>query len=71
MPAPISSMLRRLTHTIREFTIAQRTMAIIGFAVLALGIAALSFWATRPQLSPLFSGLSGTRSEERRVGKEC
>ena len=60
MPAPISSMLRRLTHTIREFTIAQRTMAIIGFAVLALGIAALSFWATRPQLSPLFSGLSGT-----------
>ena len=54
MPAPISSMLRRLTHTIREFTIAQRTMAIIGFAVLALGIAALSFWATRPQLSPLF-----------------
>ena len=60
MPAPINSMLRRLTHTIREFTIAQRTMAIIGFAVLALGIAALSFWATRPQLSPLFSGLSGT-----------
>jgi len=60
MPAPISLLLRRLTHTIREFTIAQRTMAIIGFAVLALGIAALSFWATRPQLSPLFSGLSGT-----------
>ena len=60
MPAPISSVLRRLTHTIREFTIAQRTMAIIGFAVLALGIAALSFWVTRPQLSPLFSGLSGT-----------
>ena len=59
MPAPISSVLRRLTHTIREFTIAQRTMAIIGFAVLALGIAALSFWVTRPQYSPLFSGLSG------------
>ncbi len=60
MPAPISSVLRRLTHTIREFTIAQRTMAIIGFAVLALGIVALSFWVTRPQYSPLFSGLSGT-----------
>jgi flagellar M-ring protein FliF len=59
MPAPISSVLRRLTHTIREFTIAQRTMAIIGFAVLALGIVALSFWVTRPQYSPLFSGLSG------------
>ena len=59
MPAPISSVLRRLSHTIREFTIAQRTMAIIGFAVLALGIAALSFWVSRPQLSPLFSGLSG------------
>ena len=60
MPAPISSVLRRLTHTVREFTIAQRTMAIIGFAVLALGIAALSFWVTRPQYSPLFSGLSGS-----------
>jgi flagellar M-ring protein FliF len=60
MPAPISSVLRRLTHTVREFTIAQRTMAIIGFAVLALGIVALSFWVTRPQYSPLFSGLSGT-----------
>ncbi|MFM9919330.1 flagellar basal-body MS-ring/collar protein FliF [Lacisediminihabitans sp. H27-G8] len=60
MPAPISSVLRRLTHTIREFTIAQRTVAIIGVAVLVLGIAALSFWVTRPQLSPLFSGLSGT-----------
>ncbi|MES2093313.1 MAG: flagellar basal-body MS-ring/collar protein FliF [Actinomycetota bacterium] len=60
MRAPISSVLRRLTHTIREFTIAQRTMAIIGVAVLALGIAALSFWVTRPQYSPLFSGLSGT-----------
>ncbi|MBC7590410.1 MAG: flagellar M-ring protein FliF, partial [Salinibacterium sp.] len=60
MPSPISSVLRRLTHTIREFTIAQRTVAIIGVAVLVLGIAALSFWVTRPQLSPLFSGLSGT-----------
>ena len=60
MPAPISSVLRRLTDTVREFTIAQRTMAIIGFAVLALGIVALSFWVTRPQYSPLFSGLSGT-----------
>lgn len=60
MPAPITTMLRRLTHIIREFTIAQRTMAIIGVAVLALGIVALSFWVTRPQYSPLFSGLSGT-----------
>ena len=59
MPAPISSAFHRLTLTIREFTIAQRTMAIIGVAVLTLGIAALSFWVTRPQLSPLFSGLSG------------
>lgn len=60
MPTQITSVLRRLTGTIREFTIAQRTMAIIGVAVLVLGIAALSFWATRPALSPLFSGLSGT-----------
>ena len=59
MPTQVTSALRRLANTIREFTIAQRTVAIIGVAVLALGIAALSVWVTRPTYSPLFSGLSG------------
>lgn len=60
MPAQLSSILRRFGNTIREFTIAQRTVAIIGVAVLVLGIAALTMWVTRPSYSPLFSGLSGT-----------
>lgn len=60
MPTQVSTALRRLAHTIREFTIAQRTVAIIGVAVLALGVVALTFWVTKPAYTPLFSGLSGT-----------
>jgi flagellar M-ring protein FliF len=60
MPTQVSSALRRFANTLREFTIAQRTVAIIGVAVLALGIAALTMWATRPSYSPLYSGLSAT-----------
>jgi flagellar M-ring protein FliF len=60
MPTQVSTALRRLAHTIREFTIAQRTVAIIGVAVLALGVVALTFWITKPAYTPLFSGLSGT-----------
>ncbi|HAM25366.1 MAG TPA: flagellar M-ring protein FliF [Microbacteriaceae bacterium] len=60
MPTQVTSALRRLAHTIREFTIAQRTVAIIGVAVLTLGIVALTFWITKPSYTPLFSGLSAT-----------
>jgi len=60
MPQQVSSALRRLVHAIREFTIAQRTVAIIGVAVVILGTAALSMWAMRPSYTPLFSGLSGS-----------
>ncbi|BDZ45099.1 flagellar basal-body MS-ring/collar protein FliF [Naasia aerilata] len=59
MPAQMSGALRRLLGAIREFTIAQRTLAILAVAVLVLGGIALSAWLTRPTYSPLFSGLSG------------
>ncbi|TFB83819.1 flagellar M-ring protein FliF [Cryobacterium algoricola] len=59
MPRQISSFFQRLGQNIREFTVAQRTVAIIGVAVLALGIAALTMWATKPAYTPLFSGLAG------------
>ena len=59
MPAQVTSLFRRLSGAIREFTVAQRTVAIIGLAVLALGIAALTMWATKPSYTPLYSGLSG------------
>jgi len=59
MPSSITAALGRLTHALREFTVAQRTIAIIGVAVLVVGAVALGAWFTRSQYSPLFSGLSG------------
>lgn len=59
MPAQVTSAFRRFADSLRAFTIAQRTVAIIGVAVLVLGIAALSMWVTKPAYTPLFSGLSG------------
>ena len=60
MPSSITAAFGRLTHALREFTVGQRTIAIIGVAVLVVGAIALGAWFTRPQYSPLFSGLSGT-----------
>lgn len=59
MPRQITSAFRNLGNAIREFTIAQRTVAIIGIAVLVLGAVALGMWVTKPSYTPLFSGLSG------------
>src|SRR5690606_4326211 len=50
----------RVRHLIAGFTIAQRTIALIGVAVLAMGIFAIASWLARPTLTPLFSGLSAS-----------
>ena len=60
MPAPITSAFRRLVETVRGFSVAQRTIAIIGIAVLVLGVSAFATWALKPQYSPLFSGVNGS-----------
>lgn len=60
MPRQVTSVFRRFGNAIREFTIAQRTVAIIGVAVLVLGAAALGMWVTKPAFTPLFTGLSGS-----------
>lgn len=60
MPEQITGMLGRLQESVRQFTLAQRTLAVIGVAVLVLGLVALSAWLTKPSMSPLFSGLSAT-----------
>ncbi|MET1042646.1 MAG: flagellar basal-body MS-ring/collar protein FliF [Microbacteriaceae bacterium] len=60
MPPQVTSFFGRLGATIRDFTVAQRTIALIGGAVLVLGIVALSSWMARPSYTPLFSGLEGT-----------
>ncbi|GAA3795371.1 flagellar basal-body MS-ring/collar protein FliF [Cellulomonas soli] len=60
MPAQVQAALDRVTGAVKQFSLAQRTLALIGIAVLVLGAVALSSWMSRPTLSPLFSGLSGT-----------
>jgi len=60
MPKEVSAAFGRITHALREFTVGQRTIAIIGVAVLVVGAVALGAWFTRSTYSPLFSGLSGT-----------
>lgn len=56
VPAPLS----KLGAALRGFTIGQRTIAIIGVAVLVLGAIALGTFLTQPKYSPLFSGLEGS-----------
>ncbi|KAD3456115.1 flagellar M-ring protein FliF [Arthrobacter yangruifuii] len=60
MPGPLSAMTGRLGKTAGQFTLAQKTIAIIGIAVVALGIALLTSWLTKPAYTPLFSGLEAT-----------
>lgn len=58
MPPAVTSAFGRLRAAIGSFTLAQRTIAIIGVAAVLLGGFALASWLTRPTLTPLFSGLS-------------
>ncbi|OMH30574.1 flagellar basal-body MS-ring/collar protein FliF [Tersicoccus sp. Bi-70] len=57
MPPALSNLARRFTVTVGRFTVAQRTIALIGIAVLVLGGIALTSWLARPTYSPLFSGM--------------
>ncbi|MCZ2403320.1 flagellar M-ring protein FliF [Paenarthrobacter sp. Z7-10] len=57
MPPQITAMFARLGSTVRGFSIAQRTLAIIGVAGLVLGGIALTSWLGKPAYTPLFSGL--------------
>ena len=41
MPKEVSAAFGRITHALREFTVGQRTIAIIGVAVLVVGAIAL------------------------------
>jgi flagellar M-ring protein FliF len=60
MPQAVTGFFGRIGRAIAGFTLAQRTIAIIGVAVLALGVIALTSWLTRPQYAPLFTGLTAT-----------
>ncbi|HKU11516.1 MAG TPA: flagellar basal-body MS-ring/collar protein FliF [Sinomonas sp.] len=60
MPPFIAAAWRRLCATVKGFTVGQRTVAIIGLAVLALGAFALVSWLTKPSYAPLFTGLQSS-----------
>ena len=59
MPAAVTGALTRLRERISEFSLPQKTLAIIGVAALVLGIVMAISWASRPTMTPLFTGLSG------------
>ena len=48
MPPFVSAMAGRFSGVANGFTMAQKTLAIIGVAVLVLGGIALTSWLTRP-----------------------
>ncbi|OAN40224.1 flagellar basal-body MS-ring/collar protein FliF [Microbacterium sp. H83] len=58
MPTVLTTYYDRAKTVVSKFSIAQRTIAVIGVALLVMGAIALGAWLTRPQMSPLFTGLS-------------
>ncbi|MBO9627507.1 MAG: flagellar M-ring protein FliF [Microbacterium sp.] len=58
MPKMLTGYYDRAKLIVSGFSVAQRTIAVIGAALLVLGVVALATWLTRPQMSPLFTGLS-------------
>lgn len=60
MPKILTSYYDRARAVVSGFTLAQRTIAVIGIALLLMGAVALAAWLTKPQMSPLFTGLSAS-----------
>jgi flagellar M-ring protein FliF len=58
MPLALKNLFARLGATVKGFSVAQRTIAVIGIAVLVLGGIALSSWLSKPSYAPLFTGLA-------------
>jgi flagellar M-ring protein FliF len=59
MPAPLKAGFAKLGAVIGGFSVAQRVLAVLGVAVLVVGIVALATWLSKPAYTPLFSGLAG------------
>ncbi|MFD5276360.1 flagellar basal-body MS-ring/collar protein FliF [Pseudarthrobacter sp. NPDC058362] len=60
MPPKINGFLQRAGGVVQGFSVAQRTLVILGIAVLALGGFALTAVLTKPSYTPLFSGLQAS-----------
>ena len=57
MASRMGSLATRLGDSVKGFSLAQKTIALIGLAAVVLGAFALGSWLTRPSYTPLFSGL--------------
>ena len=60
MAGAMGGLVGRVQQTTRQFSLAQRTLALIGVAGLVLGAVALSAWLAKPTMTPLFSSISAT-----------
>lgn len=60
MPAQVKSLFGRMSGAVKQFSLPQKTFAVIALAAVLLGGFALYSWASKPTLAPLFSGLSAT-----------
>lgn len=60
MPTQLSAALSKVMDFVRGFSVAQRTIALIGVAAIVLGGIALGSWLTRPSYAPLFTGLAAS-----------
>ncbi|MFD2841660.1 flagellar basal-body MS-ring/collar protein FliF [Populibacterium corticicola] len=58
MPQQITTAFSKLIAAIREFTVAQRTLALIGLGIIAVAIIALVSWISQPQMRPLYTDLA-------------
>lgn len=58
MPAAVTGFFGRIKGFWDEFTLPQRTIAMLVVALIVLGIVALSSWASQPRMAPVFSNLS-------------
>ena len=58
MPEKIKSSFGRAFGAVRDFTIAQRTLAVLALAILVVAVVALVSWVSRPSYAPLYSGMS-------------
>lgn len=57
MPPQFTAFLGRIGTGIKNFTAAQKFLAVLGIALLTLGGIALTTWMAKPAMTPLFTGL--------------
>ncbi|MHB1064511.1 MAG: flagellar basal-body MS-ring/collar protein FliF [Georgenia sp.] len=58
MPAAVTGFVGRIKGYWDQFSLPQRTIATLVVALIVLGVVALSLWASKPRMAPVFSNLS-------------